>query len=78
MKNITDFDYILYLVVEDLEDPFEYFDANRIWKIKDKFNNPDVGHILDKVIVKLKEVASNFNPKETIKQSNYMLLELAA
>lgn len=43
MKNVTDFDYILYLAVEDLDDPFEYFDANRILKIKDKFNNPDVG-----------------------------------
>ena len=47
MKNVNDFDYILYLLVEQLEDPFEYFDANRIMKIKDKFNNPDVGRIVD-------------------------------
>lgn len=35
MQNVTDFDYLMYLHIEEL-DPIEYFDINRINKLKDK------------------------------------------
>lgn len=54
MENVTDFDYMLYLMVEGIE-ANEYFDANRILKLKDKLTS-EVGKILDKVILKLKEI----------------------
>lgn len=44
----------MYLLVEDI-DPDEYYDANRILKLKDKLT-PEVGKLLDKVIAKLKEI----------------------
>lgn len=54
MENVTDFDYLLYLNVEGI-DPNEYYDANRILKLKDKLT-PEVGKLLDKVILKLKDI----------------------
>jgi hypothetical protein len=65
MENATDFDYLLYLLVEDI-DANEYFDANRCLKLKDKLT-PEVGKLLDKVIARLKDVSSQISPKEFIK-----------
>ena len=35
-NNITDFDCITYLMIEKIQDPLEYYDANRILKLRDK------------------------------------------
>lgn len=56
---------LVYLIVENIN-PIEYFDANRILKLKDKLT-PEVGRILDVIIKKLKKIASDTSPKEFLK-----------
>jgi hypothetical protein len=51
--NTTEFDFLAYLLVEEIDDPHEYFDANRMIKLKDKLS-PEVGKILDTVVKKFK------------------------
>lgn len=65
MENVTDFDYLLYLMVEDI-DAAEYYDANRILKLKDKLT-PEVGKLLDRVVTKLKDIGQQISPKEFLK-----------
>jgi len=76
MQQTNDFDKIAFLVVEKIEDPSDYYDVNRIHKLKDKLS-PEVGQILMKYISGLKKLCQELNPHEFLKQSNMMLLELA-
>jgi hypothetical protein len=55
MENVTDFDYILYLIIERIDDPGDYYDINRVHKLKDKLI-PEVGQLLEKVIIKMKKI----------------------
>jgi len=75
LENTTEFDLLTYLAVEDI-DPNEYFDANRMLKLKDKLS-PEVGKLLDSVVRKLKTLTKNHDPHEFIKQSNLYLLSTA-
>ena len=54
LENTTDFDYLLYLLIEDIN-ANEYFTQNKILKLKDKLTH-EVGELLDVVIKKLKSV----------------------
>jgi hypothetical protein len=55
MDNVNDFDYITYLNIEKIHDPGEYYDVNRVHKLKDKLTQ-EGGTILSKVIAKLKKL----------------------
>eukprot|EP00347_Sterkiella_histriomuscorum_P010472 403376151 len=76
LAQANDFDYISFLISEKIEDPEEYYDINRTYKLKDKLT-PEVGQILTRVISNLKKLAVELNPKEFIKTSNTQLLEIA-
>ena len=62
MVNVNDFDYIAYLIVKNIEDPIEYYDVNRVHKLKDKLT-PEVVPCLHKVISSLKKLTKELNPK---------------
>jgi hypothetical protein len=64
-QNLTDFDFIVYLTIEKIDDPDSYFDANRMLKLKDKLT-PQAGQILTKVIKRFKDLAQTLNPSETL------------
>lgn len=42
---INDFDYISFMLAEKIEDPEEYYDINRVNKLKDKLTS-EVGGVL--------------------------------
>jgi len=76
-SNSTDFDFVQYLASQGIDQPDDYYDANRLLKIRDRMTSPDTG-LLDKVIARFRAVTSDdLVPSEMIKQSNLMLLELA-
>jgi hypothetical protein len=62
MQNVNDFDYIAYLIVKNIEDPIEYYDVNRVHKLKDKLT-PEVVPCLHKVIQNLKKLSKELIPK---------------
>jgi hypothetical protein len=53
LDNTTEFDFLAYLLVEEIDNPQEYFDANKMLKLKDKLS-PEVGKILEIVVKKFK------------------------
>lgn len=56
MHQVNDFDYIAHLLVEHIEDPDEYYDANKIHKIRDKLS-PEVGGLFQKIVAKFRHIA---------------------
>jgi hypothetical protein len=66
MQQVNDFDYITYLVVERIDDPEDYYDVNRVHKLKDKLT-PEVSQFLMKVIANFKRICKELNPHEFIK-----------
>jgi hypothetical protein len=54
MDNTTDFDMLMYLNMEKLN-PIEYFDVNKMIKLKDKLTS-EVGVHLSTVVDKLKKL----------------------
>ena len=67
---------MIYLIVKNIEDSHEYYDVNRVNKLKDKLS-VDTGPYLTKLISNLKRITIELNPKLMIRQSNIMLLEIA-
>ena len=58
VENANDFDYVAYLARQGIERASEYYDANRMMKIRDKMSAPtEVGHIVEKVVERLKRVS---------------------
>ena len=56
MQNVNDFDYVTYLIVKNIEDPSEYYDVNRVNKMKDKLTT-EVAPYLTKLVSKLKKLS---------------------
>ena len=57
MQSVNDFDYMSFLISEAIEDPSEYYDINRINKLKDKLSH-EVGYLLNEIIENLKNIGS--------------------
>ena len=66
IKNTTDFDFLSYLIVENIADPASYFDANKVLKLRDKLS-PDCGKVLEMTVKRFKSVTKTFSPQEFIK-----------
>lgn len=62
--------------MEKIEDPEDYYDVNRMLKLKDKLS-AESGQVLTKVIGHFKRICKELNPIEFMKQSNLMMLDLA-
>ena len=79
VDNCTSYDYRVYLATQGIEEPSEYYDANRILKIRDKLPQPAlVDPILNAVLEKFNYVCrKNTIPAEMIKSHNLMLIESA-
>ena len=65
MQNVNDFDYMVYLIVRNIESPAEYYDVNRVNKMKDKLK-PEVVPYLTKLIGNLKNLTKELNPQMMI------------
>jgi hypothetical protein len=58
LKNATEFDFICYLVIQGIESAAEYYDPNRVLKIRDRLNNiEEVGPLLEQVLKRLRKVS---------------------
>ncbi|CDW84307.1 UNKNOWN [Stylonychia lemnae] len=75
-QNANDFDIISFIITKQIGDPSEYYDINKVNKLKDKLSS-EVGAILGKFINNIIRVSQELNASEFIKQSNTMLLEIA-
>jgi hypothetical protein len=68
-QNSNDFDIICFIITENIDEPLEYYDVNKINKLKDKLSL-EVGNILVKFINNVKRVSQELSAFEFIKQSN--------
>ena len=75
---VSDFDYVVHLSVEKIEDPCSYYDVNRVMKLRDRMAAGG-GDLLQQVVDKLKQIGTeDVVPSQVITQCNLMLLEMAS